>query len=379
MSEAADMTSVLLQLERLRRHYDAAVHTYDEVALLDLAHILRVWTELKRPLLQLSPSFSTTQCFLTAIPARKVLAAARGHRFVFSYMPGGAITYASNGALASGPQMGPHDKCTVGIAVKAMPGYLELGKYCYVSAVFDQSLVKALEAESVTPCTYMQWLGAEAVRLSYPTRIGKLKAVSISREMMVKRVANTLDGSHPSAAAAGDIDNAFDEPIGHLLEYKMGGLPLPYFILLKVAQDILGVASKELVDATYARKAELPVVGSGGLAVLPQELRRSISLPEGTIEFEYQSSTAFRRVSAAEVLIEVASDHCFLQVERTANRALRFLYSSPAMGSRVAEIPLEGLPDFERAYMACTWTASEMHSYCGPRLPEAGLLSALGR
>jgi hypothetical protein len=175
------MKSVLLQLERLRRHYDVAVHTYDDVAFLDLAHILRVWTELKRPLLGLSPNFSTTESFRTAIPAKKILRAARGHRYVFSYMPGGAITYANRGDLASGPQMGPHDKFTIGIAVRVMPGYMELGKYCYVSTDFDQELVKALEAESVTHCTYMQWLGAEAVRLSYPGRDGKLKRNLSSR------------------------------------------------------------------------------------------------------------------------------------------------------------------------------------------------------
>jgi hypothetical protein len=242
------MKTVRLQLARLRRHYDIAVHSYDDVALLDLAHTLRVWTELKRPLKTLSPGFSNADAFRTAIPARKVLRAAQGHRYVFSYLPGGVISYATNGALASSPQMGPHDKCTVGVAVRVRSGYVELGKYCYVSTVFDQPLVKALEAESVTRCTYGQWLGAEAVRLSYPGQGGKLKAPSISREMLVKRVANTLDGSHASAAAGGDTDNAFDEPISHLLQYKMGGLPLPYFILLKIAQDILDVASDTLVD-----------------------------------------------------------------------------------------------------------------------------------
>ena len=59
-----------------------------------------------------------------------------------------------------------------------------------------------------------------------------------------KRVANTLDGSHPSAGGGGDTDNVFDAPVQHLLKYQMGGLPLPYFILLKIAQDILDVSPK---------------------------------------------------------------------------------------------------------------------------------------
>lgn len=373
------MKSVLLQLARLRRHYDIAVHTYDEVALLDLSHALRVWTELKRPLLKLSPSFSSTASFRTAIPARKVLRAAQGHRYVFSYMPGGAITHASKGALASGPQMGPHDKFTIGVAVRVMPGYVELGKYCYVSSVFDQPLVKALEAESVTRCTYMQWLGAEAVRLSYPGQDGRLKAASISREMAIKRVANTLDGSHSSAAAEGDVDNAFDEPVSSLLQYKMGGLPLPYFILLKIAQDILDVASSKLVDDDYARNVDLTTVGDDKPAAFLQELGSAICLPEGTVEFEYQSNTAFKKASEAEALVEVSAGKCTFRLDRAAHRVLKFLYSSPALGSRTAEIPLADLPDFERAYMACTWTSSETHFYCGPRLPDADLLPAAGR
>lgn len=76
------MQTVLLHLERLRRHYEAAVRAYDHVSLLDLSHSLRRWTELKTPLIQLAPRFSTTLAFKTAIPAKKVLRAARGRTFV---------------------------------------------------------------------------------------------------------------------------------------------------------------------------------------------------------------------------------------------------------------------------------------------------------
>lgn len=241
------MNTVQLHLERLRRHYETTVQTYDQVALLDLSHTLRIWTELKQPLIQISPKFSKAIAFKTAIPAKKVFKAARGHKYVFSYMPGGVRTYASNGHLASGPGMEPADgDFTMGIAVKVTPPLIELGKYCIVSTSFEQPLVKALDAEQTTRCTYIQWLGAEAVRVSYINSLGKLTTTAISREMMIKRVANTLDGSHSSAANSADTDNAFDEPIQHLLKYQMGGLSLPYFILLKIAQDILDVAPRLL-------------------------------------------------------------------------------------------------------------------------------------
>lgn len=249
------MNTVLLHLERLRRHYDAAVRTYDEVSLLDLSHTLRLWIELKKPLVTLAPDFSNSMMFKTAIPASKVLRAAKGHRFVFSYMPGGVRTYASKGQLASGPGMGPNDgDFVVGVAVKMTPPLVELARYCVISTSFEQPLIKALGAESVTRCGYIQWLGSEAVRVSFINDKGVVEVVAISREMIVKRVANTLDGSHASAAAAEDTDNPFDAPVHYLLQYRMGGLPLPYFILLKIAQDILDVAPK-IPGAPAARNA----------------------------------------------------------------------------------------------------------------------------
>jgi hypothetical protein len=201
---------------------------------------------LKQPLIELAPAFSKTISFKTGLPAKKVLKAARGHTYVFCYMPGGVITYAAKGHLASAPEMnrGAGD-FTSGGAVKIGADHIWINKYCIVSTSFDQPLIKALEAETQTRCNYQQWLGAEAVRLCYRDTNGKLIPVSVSREMMIKRVANTLDGSHPSASSGGET-NTFDAPVHHLLQYSAGALPLPYFILLKIAQDILEIAPKLL-------------------------------------------------------------------------------------------------------------------------------------
>jgi hypothetical protein len=237
------MQTVLLHLERLRRHYNNSALNYDHVSLLDLSHALRVWTELKVPLRTIEPGFTTTLAFKTAIPAKKVLRAARGSEFVIAYMPGGVITRASKGELASAPKLGPFTQ-TIGIK-KNGDGSIELKNFCFVGAVLEQPIREAVKAEDQTRCNYENWLGAEAVRLCYPPESGGLKTVIMSREMLIKRVANTLDGSHPSAAVNVN-ENSFDPAIHYLLQYKMGGLPLPYFILLKIAQDILSVAPKLL-------------------------------------------------------------------------------------------------------------------------------------
>ena len=196
------MNTVILHLERLRRHYDVAVKTYDQVSLLDLSHTLRIWTELKKPLESIAPAFSESLLFKTGLPARKVLRAAKGYAYVFSYMPGGVRTFASSGHLASGPGMGQHDgDFALGFAVKASPSMIELGRFAFIARDFDEPLVKALNEEKVTRCSYTPWLGAEAVRLCYSRDGGPLETVAISREMIIKRVANTLDGSHASAVS----------------------------------------------------------------------------------------------------------------------------------------------------------------------------------
>lgn len=240
------MKTIALQLERLRRHYEAAVRTYDEISFLDLSHSLRIWMDLKPELPKLAPSFGTSMAFKTAIPAKKVLKAAKGYRHVFSYMPGGVITYCSNGNLVSSPEMneGAGDFST-GIAVKVGQDHIWLNKFCVVGRSFDQPLIKALEAETTTRCNYMQWLGSEVVRVSFPLADGSLKSTAISRETLVRRVANTLDGSHPSLTIT-ESDNSIDPAVHHLLQYQVGDLPLPYFILLKVAQDILTISPKLL-------------------------------------------------------------------------------------------------------------------------------------
>lgn len=240
------MKTVALQLERLRRHYEIAVRTYDHVALLDLSHSLRIWVELKQELPKVAPAFGSTIAFKTAIPAKKMLKAAKGYWHIFCYMPGGVITYCAKGDLISGPDLTDNGgEMSAGISIKKTDDEMWLGKVCVVGKSFDQPLIKALGAESVTRCNYVHWLGSEVVRVGYPRPDGSLSYAAISREMLIKRVANTLDASHPSLAAK-ETDNAFDPAINYLLQYKVGGVPLPYFVLLKVAQDIVALAPKLL-------------------------------------------------------------------------------------------------------------------------------------
>jgi hypothetical protein len=243
------MRTVLLQLERLRRHYEVSVRSYDEVSLLDLSHSLRIWADLKTTLPTEAPAFAKTIAFRSALPAKKVMRIARQYRHIFAYMPGGVVTRASSGQVVSGPDLeGPNGQVTVGTALKVnTDGSIELKNFSYVGSALEQPLIKALGGEDVSRGNYSQWMGAEVVRMGYLTERGELLRTSISREELIRRVANTLDGSHPSARMSDDSQtHPLAQPVSILLQYKVGGLPLPYFILLKSAQDILEIAPRLL-------------------------------------------------------------------------------------------------------------------------------------
>lgn len=233
-------SSIDLHYTRLKRHYDAAVKSYDDVSLLDLSHTLRIWGELKTVLGDYYPKVKSTITFKTAVPAKKVRKAIKNHKYIFSYLPDGVVTYASNGQLLNFPDNNKNEDFSTAISVKPSEnGKMELKNYCLVSCALEEHLIHAMSSEEIKRLNYANWLGAEVVRVSFVNSEGKLQETAISREILIKRVANILDGSHPSVASQEELDNKFDEPIKHLLDYKVGGLSLPYFILLKIAQDIV--------------------------------------------------------------------------------------------------------------------------------------------
>jgi len=240
------MNSFHIHYHRLKRHYDDAVKTYDHISFLDLSHSLRMWTEIKSELASFDPKFSTAKYFKSARPARKIIKAARSCDYVFAYMPGGVITYANQGQIASVPA--GDKKYSLGVSVRKGPTHTELKNFSYVSKLLDEPVRKALSNEVSSRLSHTDWLGSEVVRLARSTSTNPIHPITISREMMIKRTANTLDGSHPRKNDMMEPENKYDAPIHYLLEFKMGGVPLPYFILLKTAQDILGTIPKLIPD-----------------------------------------------------------------------------------------------------------------------------------
>lgn len=235
-----------MQLERLKRHYETAVSNYDEVSLLDLSHVLRIWTELKKSLKDSHPKFSEKKIFKTSTPGRKIIKEARGFEYVFAYMPSPVITYANDGCFLSVPDTNKKE-ASASVVMKQTPHHFEIRNFSVIFKSFNRSLYAERKQETIKSHNFINWLGAEAVKGAFFNENKEYKEFSISREMIIKRVANTLDGSHASNSEEAVYNNKFDAPVHYLLKYSVGGLPLPYFILMKTAQDILG-NSKHLLD-----------------------------------------------------------------------------------------------------------------------------------
>ena len=241
------MEKVIVHLNRLRRHYDTALNYYDEAALLDLSNILRIWTEMKNPLKEISPKFSAQKIFKTSMPGRKIIKLSHNLEYVFAYMPTPVVTCANNGKSLSVP-VDKSKEFSASIIMNQKDDRLEIRNFSAIGKSFRGSITAERNQEIIKSHTFINWLGAEAVRCAYLDDNDEYKEYAISREMLIKRVANTLHGSHYSTMEDNSTLNKFDAPIHHLLKFKVGGLPLPYFILMKTAQDIIYNSNKITKD-----------------------------------------------------------------------------------------------------------------------------------
>lgn len=233
--------TIALHFSRLKRHYENVVRTYDHVGFLDLANSSRIWTEIKQHVQVEVPDFARAPCFKSASPNKRVVRLAKGHRFVFSGMPEMVTTYAHKGRIAAAPDTAPADgDFTLGAEILLRPdGGLDFGGYNYISTGLPKEGMHYLGKDNVSRCNFAGWLGSEAARVSYRSNDGTLKREVFSLETIVKRLSNVYDGSHYSRAAVVNSENKYDEPLAYLQKHSVGGLPLPYYILLRFAQELI--------------------------------------------------------------------------------------------------------------------------------------------
>lgn len=228
-----------INLQRLKRQYDISVKQYDEASLMDLSHLLRMWVDMQDNVQRYLDQASLDFRFKKYTLRPELLKQCHGSKCIIAYFAdGGVITYTkgstwsvSTSSLSDGPsKINLSWRPLVGGGLQARHLVIIAGSR--VDQDFD-IYESFIEQET----TFKDWLKSESVRIWFTNKVGRADEKIITREMLIKRVANALGGSHP--AGVFDVPNKYDEAVEFLLNYKVGEIPLPYYVLVKTAHDIL--------------------------------------------------------------------------------------------------------------------------------------------
>ena len=183
------------QLERLKRHYQVSVNHYDSISFLDLAHTLRVWTEVKSSMDKLG-----INNFKKGVLTKKVKKILTGFEYVYAYLPDGVTTpIVATGEIGGrnmiyGPQA---DKFSVVTLMKIENNRdLSIAQFLMVCRVLSQEEMTTLNNESknvpVEIVSFSKYMKSPAIYFQFSGHDSK----HISNEELIKRIANEYEASH---------------------------------------------------------------------------------------------------------------------------------------------------------------------------------------
>lgn len=246
-----EVNSYLLQYERLRRHFEIAVHTYDPVSLLDLAHTLRVWADTKSLIRSEAPEFARSIRFKACHPSRRATILLKSREHVYSLFADGVVTYASQGQDIVGILESTRNRNDAEVSVKfrEVDKGLMVSSYAYWTGKIETSRDDLFGDQGTKHCTYEQWLDSRVVLGAMPAGHGVMP-FSLSLENLIRRVANEFNASHPAGLDVPAPAKQASQVTHYLFGHVVAGLPLPYFLLLKAAHDILLVGAKFFGQST---------------------------------------------------------------------------------------------------------------------------------
>ena len=210
-----ELEHINIQRSRLEKHYSSALNEKDEVSFLDLAHVLRVWVDMKKDIDIHATRKELDFRFKNYKTTKKVKGVLKGSRYTF--LP-----------LASGVES-PECKIT--------------GMQFFDRALTPQEIKTLFEAgppiSHPTKLTFCEWLASGIYEV--PVSETENQTIRISREILIKRVANMLGASHPAGTdVSDDIENKFDQYVLELHSLKVAnGYPATYYQLLEISKDIL--------------------------------------------------------------------------------------------------------------------------------------------
>jgi len=204
-----------LQYSRLERHYHQSLKYKDAISFLDLSHCLRIWVDMKNEIDGLVKEKGVQLRLTNTATSKSIKRVLKGSKHI--YLP-----------LSSGVE-------SPGIEVK--------GVRIINRALSADEVKKLYEAgppiAQPTTLQYSEWLASGIYEV--PSQDSAHPQIRISREILIKRVANILGASHPIGSEESDErENRFDSYILELHTIKLAdGYPATYYQLLEIAGDTL--------------------------------------------------------------------------------------------------------------------------------------------
>lgn len=210
-----ELTHIHLQYDRLKRHYQLALAGGDEIAFLDLAHALRIWVELKTPVTAAAKAHGISLGLSHHTPPKSIKRSLQGATHIS--MP-----------LASGVE-------SPGLQIRG----IRITDRALSPEEIQHRAMLGPPVATVSQMNFAEWLAAGV--LEVPSETADHPHVMLSREILIKRVANVLGASHPAGSEnADEFENRFDSIVLELHGLKVaGGYPSTYYQLLEIAGQIL--------------------------------------------------------------------------------------------------------------------------------------------
>lgn len=211
-----ELAHIKLQFKRLKRHHTLSLEEKDEVAFLDLAHILRVFVDMKNEIDESCGQSGVSISFRNTLKNSKFSKVLKGSKY-FSI------------PVSSGVE-------SPNIQIKGMT---MIGR-----AITPEEVKRLYEAgppvATLVNLSFSQWLGANIIDTVNPDNEEQPR-LSISRYMLIKRVANIFGASHPIGTDIGDdTGNKFDFYVRELHKVNVAdGYPLTYYQLLEISGEII--------------------------------------------------------------------------------------------------------------------------------------------
>lgn len=205
------MLSPDIQFSRLRRHYDECIEELDEVSLYNLAHSLRTITEYKHALNSQYKDKSLAHVRMPKILKKQL------SKTIFVSAPFDGLLQLKN---------------------------MKMGSFFFAKKALSPEAAKRISnPNTIWPSkklNFTDWMGADAVIY----RVSESEGINaFTRERLIKRVSNYLGPSHAIKLENGNRKKE-DNLLLSLLDFQCAERPFPYFVLMKIAQDILVFTDK---------------------------------------------------------------------------------------------------------------------------------------